>query len=227
MITLSISSYNQQEFLPDAVESALNQTVPCEIIVIDDGSQDHSLEIARSYPVRVISQVNKGLSSTRNTGLMNCNTDYIIYLDADDKLDPNTIERIEQVIKETNADIVSPSMQCFGLSNAVVILMPNPTIEDFKTGNRIAYCSAIRKSKLLEIGGYSPRMHTGYEDYHLWFNLLYRGAKIVTIPETLFWYRTKENSMWHDAVKHHEELMAQIRKDFPEVTNIINDPLPR
>ena len=227
MITISISSYNQAEYLPDAIESALAQTVPCEVIVVDDGSTDHSLEIARSYPVKVVSQVNKGLSSARNTGLMNAMGNYFLPLDADDILEPNTIERIEQVIKETGADIVSPSMQCFGRSDAKVILMPNPTIEDFKTGNRVAYCSAIKTSKLLEVGGYSPRMHTGYEDYHLWFDLLNRGARIVTIPEPLFWYRTKDQSMWHDAVKHHEELMAQIRKDFPEVTNIINNPLPQ
>lgn len=227
MITISISSYNQQEYLPDAIESALAQTVLCEVIVVDDGSTDHSLEIARSYPVKVISQVNKGLSSARNTGIMNSTGDYFLPLDADDILDPNTVERIEQVIKQTNVDIIAPSMQCFGIANNTIILMPNPTIEDFKTGNRIAYCSAIRRSKLLEIGGYSPRMHTGYEDYHLWFNLLYRGARIVTISEPLFHYRTKEKSMWHDAVKHHKELMEQIQKDFPEVTNIINNPLPR
>jgi GT2 family glycosyltransferase len=105
--------------------------------------------------------------------------------------------------------------------------MPNPTLEDFKTGNRIGYCSAIKRSKLLEIGGYSPRMTTGYEDLHLGFNLLNRGAKIITIPEILWLYRTKEKSMIHDAIKHHAELMAQIHKDFPEVKEVINNPLPK
>ena len=70
-------------------------------------------------------------------------------------------------------------------------------------------------------------MTFGYEDLHLTFNLLSRGATIVTIPEVLWLYRTKEKSMWHDALLHHEEMMAQIRKDFPEVTNIINNPLPQ
>ena len=225
-LTISISSYNQQEWLPDAIESALAQPVQKEIIVVDDGSTDHSLEIARKYPIKVISQVNKGLSSARNTGLMNSNGDYFMPLDADDILLPNCLKRIYETIRETGADIVSPSFKCFGRAEDIIILMPNPTIEDFKIGNRVGYMSAIRKSKLLEGGGYSPRMTTGYEDLHLWFDLLSRGATIKTIPEVLWLYRTKEKSMWHDAVSHHEELMAQIRKDFPQVTNIINDPLP-
>lgn len=227
MITISISSYNQREWLEEAIKSALNQTIPCEVIVVDDGSTDGSLELAKSYPIKVISQVNKGLSSARNTGIMNAKGDYFLPLDADDKLAPDTIEKIQKVIDETKADIVAPSMQCFGRANELIILMPKPKIEDFKTGNRIPYCSAIRKSLLLECGGYSPRMTFGYEDMHLWIDLLNRGAIIETIPEPLFFYRTKEKSMWHDAVAHHQELMAQIRKDFPYVTNIINNPLPK
>ena len=221
-ISISISSYNQQEYLSDAIESALNQTVPCEVIVVNDGSTDHSLEIAHNYPVKVISQVNKGLSSARNTGLMNATGDYFLPLDADDILLPNCVEKILQ----HKSDIISPSFKCFGRAEDTIILMPNPTIEDLKTGNRVGYMSAIRKSKLLEVGGYSPRMTFGYEDLHLWFDLLSRGAAIETIPEVLWLYRTKEHSMWHDALLHHEEMMTQIKKDFPQVTNIINDPLP-
>ena len=232
MITISVSSYNQQEWLPDAIESALNQTQPCNILVIDDGSTDRSLKIAQKYEkenynFKVISQVNKGLSSARNTGIMNSIDDYILFLDADDILLADCLEKIQEVIDKTNADIISPSFKCFGKGQEIIILMSNPTIEDFKTGNRIGYCSAIKREKLLEVGGYSPRMTTGYEDLHLWYNLLSRGATIVTIPEVLWLYRTKEKSMWHDAVEHHVELMAQIQKDFPQVTNIINDPLPK
>lgn len=234
MINIIVPSYNQAEYLREALDSCLSQTEHCFITIIDDGSKDNSLEIAREYAkesnVQVISQVNKGLASARNTGIMNTrddDDDYLLFLDADDILLPNCVQRIEQEIEKTGADIIAPSFKCFGKGDDTIILMPNPTIEDFKTGNRIGYCSAIKRSKLLEVGGYSPRMTTGYEDLHLWFNLLSRGATIVTIPEVLWLYRTKEKSMWHDAKEHHVELMGQIQKDFPEVTNIINDPLPK
>ena len=217
MISIVIASYNQEQYLPEAIESCLTQTVkPDEIIVVDDGSQDNSLEIARKYPVKVISQTNRGLASARNSGIMNSTSEYILFLDSDDKLMADAVSRIQDVIDETNADVVSPSFQMFGLQNQGLILMANPTLEDFKTGNRVGYCSAVRRACLLEVGGYSSRMIFGYEDYALWVALLSLGKTIVTIPEILWMYRTKENSMLKDAQQnHHDELMAQIFKDFP------------
>ena len=243
-ISVIIPSYNQSQYLDNAIDSVLNQTKkPHEIIAVDDGSTDNSLALARSYEdmgVKVISQVNKGLSSARNTGIMNATGDYILPLDADDMLVDNAIEKITKVAEETNADIVSPSFKCFGLAQNEIILIENPTIEDFKVGNRVGYMSAIKREALLEIGGYSPKMMfnnpgenenwQGYEDYHIWFNLLSRGKKLVTIKEVLWLYRTKGKSMIHDAQAHHKELMAQIIKDFPKIfpeVVEIKTPLPK
>lgn len=216
-VDIVIPSYNQSPYLTEAIESALAQTIPCKVFVIDDGSTDDSLFIAKEYEpkVIVISQVNKGLASARNTGIMNATGDYILPLDADDILEPNCVERILEVAKETNADVIAPSLTCFGLGNQTTILMPEPKLEDFKVGNRIAYCSAIKREALLEVGGYSPKMVEGYEDLHLTINLLTRGKRIVTIPEPLMRYRIKEHSMITESRKHHDKLMAQIYKDFP------------
>lgn len=233
-ISCIIPSYNQAQYLPHTIESVLIQTKKAhEIIVVDDGSQDNSLSLARAYEdlgVKVISQVNKGLSSARNTGLMSCTGDYFLPLDSDDMLTEKAIERITQVAEETNADVISPSFQCFGLSNQQIILMENPTIKDFKVANRVGYLGAIRREALLEVGGYSPRMTFGYEDLHLWFDLLSRGKKLVTIQDILWLYRTKENSMIQEAMAHHEELMGQIAKDFPNIFTKaveIKTPLPK
>lgn len=217
LISIIIPVFNHQEYLADAIESALNQTVPCEVICIDDGSTDNSGAIADGYKIKVIHQTNRGLPGARNTGIMNATGNYILPLDSDDILQDNAIERLEQVIRETGADIVAPSFKCFGKSQQDVILMPNPTIEDFKVANRIAYCSAIRKSALLEVGGYSARMTWGYEDMALWIDLLKRGKTLVTIPDKLMLYRTKEHSMLTEALEHHDELIAQIMKDNREV----------
>lgn len=217
-ISVIIPSYGQAEYLSQAIESVLAQTEqPHEIIVIDDGSPDNSIEIAKKYPVKLIQQTNRGLSSARNTGIMNATGDYIFPLDADDMMTENCIKRINEVIDETYADIIAPSFKTFGTSNEEVILMTNPTIEDFKTGNRIGYFSAIKKSALLEIGGYSSKMIWGWEDYALWFDLLSKGNILITIPEILMLYRTKEQSMITVANAHADELWRQIHKDFPRV----------
>lgn len=222
IIDIIIPSYNQAQFLPDAIESALDQTVKCRVIVVDDGSTDNSLELAGKYPVTLVSQVNKGLASARNTGIMNARAPYCLFLDADDMLAPNAVEEIGKVIEETGSDVVAGSLKTFGTSNETIILMPEPKLADFmpedgKGRNRIGYCAAVKKDALLEVGGYNPRMTWGWEDYDLWFDLLKRGKRIVTIPDVLWLYRTKSESMWHDSMKHEDELWAQIKKNHPDV----------
>lgn len=229
MISIIIAVYNGEKWLGNAIASALSQTVePLEIIVVDDGSTDKSLEVAKKYPVRVLSQANKGLASARNTGLMNSlavNGDYcwdggrnhfILPLDADDILLPDAVKKLLEIINQNPyVDIIAPSFKEFGLSDREVILMPEPKLDDFKDGNKIGYCAAIRKAVLLEAGGYSAKMVEGYEDLHLWIDLLRRGSRIVTIPEVLWMYRTKEVSMYTKITPEiHKKLLEQINKDF-------------
>lgn len=225
MISIIIPAFDQVEFLTECIESAYNQTSPAhEILVINDGSHDNTVEIAERYmfkqfpgiesPVRVINQVNKGLPSARNTGIMNATGNYCLFLDADDMLKENAIEKINVAISQTNADIIAPSFECFGKIDKDIILQV-PTMEEMKTANRLGYFCAIKRSTLLEVGGYSPRMKWGYEDYHLSFDLFSRGKTLAVIQEPLVRYRVKDKSMIHDAQAHHEELMEQIKKDFP------------
>lgn len=223
-ITIGIPCFRQDEFLPEAIESALAQTYrDIEVIVVNDGSPDKTKTVAESYiplssgKLKVVNQINKGLASARNTAIMNMTGDYFLPLDSDDILMENCVERIVDVIEKNHADVVGPSIRCFGLGHNDTILMPNPTFDDFKMGNRLAYCSAIKKEALLECGGYSPRMDTlgGFEDLHLWYDLMSRGKKIVTIQEPLVMYRTKQESMWTKAEQNKEALWAQIVKDFP------------
>lgn len=227
-VSIGIPAYKQDEFLPEAIESALAQTYKnIEIIVVNDGSPDKTQTIAESYiplssgKLKVINQVNKGLASARNTAIMNMTGDYFLPLDSDDVLMENCVDRIVEVIEKTHADVVAPSIRCFGLGHNDTILMPSPTFDDFKTGNRLAYCSAIKKEALLECGGYSPRMDTlgGWEDLSLWYDLMGRGKKIVTIQEPLVMYRTKTESMWTKAEQNKGALWAQLIKDFPQVKN--------
>ena len=225
MISVIIPCFNMQDYLADAIESVLAQQTKAEIIVIDDGSTDNSLAIARQYPIKVISQVNKGLASARNTGIMNATGDWILPLDADDGLNSNCIRLITERIRKTNVDIIGLSFCTFGTSKELIILQDDATIEDFKTGNRLGYCSAIKKSALIEIGGYNPKMTWGWEDLDLWFDLLKRGKKVSVIKEPVWLYRTKDTSMWTESVKHSDELWGQIKKNHPELFLTVDNPV--
>lgn len=225
-ITIGVASYNQAEYLEDAIESAYNQTVPAhEIIICNDGSTDNSLEIAERYmfknlpglesPVRVINQINKGLPSTRNSIIMNATGDFIWFLDSDDILKENAIQVMMNKMVETNfqADIYAPSFETFGLQEHKVIV-GGFTMDDLKVANRLGYFSCIRRSALLETGGYNPKMKWGFEDWAEWFDLFSRGKILAPIQDILVKYRIKENSMLTEANKHSDELMGQIKRDF-------------
>jgi glycosyltransferase involved in cell wall biosynthesis len=97
LVSILIPCYNADRWLAETIESALAQTWENkEIIIVDDGSTDGSLAIAKNYAsrqVKVISQPNQGASAARNTAYKNCIGDYIQYLDADDLLAPDKIER--------------------------------------------------------------------------------------------------------------------------------------
>lgn len=224
--SIVVPVYNQQEYLPDTLDSILDQTYKdYEVIIVIDGSPDHSKEIAEKYAkehgskvFRVINQTNRGLPAARNTGLMNARGEYILPLDSDDCLLPDCLEEMSKAIDATHADIIVPSFKHFGVINTPLMVHPNPSLELFKTvGNLFPYFSAIKREALLECGGYSPRMTWGWEDFHLWFDLLLREKTVCILQEILVLYRTKENSMIHEANRHGSELWAQIRKDFPQL----------
>ncbi len=226
-ISIIIPVFNQGEYLEEAIESAYNQTIAAqEIIVVNDGSTDNSLEVAERYMfknlpgleshVRVINQVNKGLPSARNTGIMNATGDYLLFLDADDLLEETAVEKISNAIAQTNADIVAPSFTMFGKENRTVII-GIPTMDELKIANRLGYFCAIRRTTLLEVGGYNPKMKWGWEDYDLWFDLFKRGKTLAVIQESLVRYRTKEVSMLTESNKHSAELWGQIHINHPEV----------
>ncbi len=94
LVSVIIPSYNKGLFLRDAIESVLSQTYRnYEIIIVDDGSQDNTPEVAASFPaIQYIRQDNQGPSGARNTGLRASRGKHLVFLDADDRLLPIALE---------------------------------------------------------------------------------------------------------------------------------------
>lgn len=115
LISILIPCYNAQKWIRQAIESALNQTYPHkEVIVVDDGSTDGSLEIIQSFgdKIRWETGINQGGNAARNRLLELSNGEWLQYLDADDYLLPNKVAQQIQYLKENpDTDIVySPSI---------------------------------------------------------------------------------------------------------------------
>src|SRR5437773_11525221 len=97
LISILIPAYNAEPWIADTIRSALAQTWPRkEIVVVDDGSTDQTLAVARRFAskdVVVTTQENQGAAAARNSALSLCQGDYIQWLDADDLLSPEKVAR--------------------------------------------------------------------------------------------------------------------------------------
>jgi glycosyltransferase involved in cell wall biosynthesis len=93
LVSVAIACYNGATYLAEAIESVLAQTYePVELILVDDGSTDHSADIAARYStIRTMYQTNQGVAQARNRGLQACKGEYVLFLDQDDRLLPNAI----------------------------------------------------------------------------------------------------------------------------------------
>lgn len=107
ILSIVIPVYNVEKYVYDCLESVVSQVVKykedCEILVINDGSQDDSLSIIRSFDwrdcnVAILNQDNQGLSATRNKGISLSKGDYLWFVDSDDIISPNAIEILKNKI---------------------------------------------------------------------------------------------------------------------------------
>jgi len=103
LVTAIIPAYNSELFLRDSIGSAISQTWPAiEIIVINDGSEDGTAEVANSYGDRIIyiEQTNQGQGAARNAGLRRATGEFIAFLDADDYWEPDFIKECAEFLQE-------------------------------------------------------------------------------------------------------------------------------
>ena len=134
-VSILIPCYNAQKWIAQAIESALNQTyLHKEVIVVDDGSTDGSLEIIRSFGDRIIYEtgINRGGNVARNRLLELSNGEWLQYLDADDYLLPNKIAQQIQYLQENpDTDIIySPSIFQYHTGEITQEILPIPQPRD-------------------------------------------------------------------------------------------------
>ena len=111
-ISVIVPCYNVEEYLEECLDSIINQTFKdMEIICINDGSTDNTLNILNSYAerdsrIKIISQSNQGLSAARNTGLKNVTGEYVAFIDSDDYFELTAFEETLKVIEEKSLDLL-------------------------------------------------------------------------------------------------------------------------
>lgn len=117
LVTVVIPCFHQAHFLDEAIESVLAQTHPrVEVVVVDDGSPDNVEEVAGRYPgVRCLRQPNGGLAAARNAGLEQARGEFVLFLDADDRLLPAAVETgLRELRAQPEAEMAAGTWQLIG-----------------------------------------------------------------------------------------------------------------
>ena len=223
LVSVIIPCFNQAQYLPEAVESVLAQEYSnWEIIIVNDGSQDNTSDVAsalaRANPdrrIRLLEQANGGLAEARNAGIRASAGEYILPLDADDKIAPAMLEKTLSCLEaDPSVAIVYTDAEYFGSVNRM------EATADFDFAllcfqNHLNYCSLFRREVWQRAGGYNRNLVWGYEDWDFWISCAEQGFKARRIPEPLFHYRVKPQSMYTAALEHDLELRARIVMNHP------------
>ncbi len=223
-ISIIIPCYNQGTYLKEALASLelCNKNL-FEVIIINDGSTDDYtnsfLNNLENSGYNVISQENQGLGAARNAGIKNATGDYILPLDADNKIYPAYITKaIEIMNNNDDIAVVYGNAQYFGDREGV--LKPKAfNLQRLMLGNYIDACAVIRKSSLEAVGYYDNMKIMGYEDWDLWLRMAFGGYKFFYIDEVLFEYRVSKNSMMRTLnadIKKQNEIERYLMKKFSD-----------
>ena len=216
LVSVIVPCYQQAQYLADSLGSVLAQTYPnIECIVVDDGSPDHTAEVVsefiQKYPesdIKLVRKANGGLSSARNSGVAKAKGEFILPLDADDRLHPLMIEKLIEALVHFGKDIAYCDIKHFGACDKFWETGPF-RLEDEIHDNRIPYCSLYRRVVFDEVGGYCTDLDA-YEDWDFWVGALDKGFSAVKVPGGYFYYRKSENSMLVEANKRRQELISRI-----------------
>jgi glycosyltransferase involved in cell wall biosynthesis len=201
-LSVIIPCYNHGAYIHEALESIYHsdQDGICEILIINDGSTDQEtneiLSKIDDKNVTVIFQENGGLANARNKGVEIATCDYVLMLDADNKITPDFISTFQKLLSEKSEfDMLHGDAMFFGEKLGVFKSGPLAIFKIFQK-NYIDACSVIKKETLIELGKYDSEMpYMGWEDWDLWIRMALQNKKTIYVEKIFFYYRYLNTSM--------------------------------
>lgn len=200
LVSVVMSAFNCAPHIRQALDSALAQDVPLEVLVVDDRSPDDLGEIMREYAeeprVRYLrNERNLGAAETRNRGVALARGEYIAFLDADDVWAPGKLSRQLALIREKRTVICSTARELMEpdgtLTGYVIPVKEDFTFEDILTQNLINCSSVLIKA---EVAREFPMRHDdAHEDYLMWLEVLEKYRRGCAVNEPLLKYRVSDS----------------------------------
>lgn len=213
-ISIIVPVFNVEKYLPKCIESLVKQTYKnIEILLINDGSQDNSLNICKEWEkkdgrIKVFSQRNQGLSEARNTGIKNAKGNYICFVDSDDLVLSDFIEILYYLIKKYGCEIAQVNFiektddeieKKINIEKQIFnekILSSRDMIKGLTTNDHkknVIVCNKIYKKELFE--NLSFKNGKIYEDEFFTWKVFMKCKKIAVSDKILYVYRIRKNSI--------------------------------
>lgn len=210
LVSIIVPVYNTQDYLKRCVDSLQKQTYPnLEIILMDDGSTDNSLDICRKFAeadarIKVISHPNRGVGAVRNAGLACVRGEYVAFVDSDDWVEPDMYESLLGVMVSERADMVccshfremeNKSELSNAIGNSKVILTREEAFEALRVGKFVLnflWDKLFRREVLSDVVFPEKRQ---FEDLIVSGQWLYNVSKVVYLPLPKYHYAIRSNSL--------------------------------
>ncbi len=222
-VSVIIPAYNSIQYLPETLESVLQQTfTDFEVLIINDGSSDNTVEWASGLKdprVKLISQENQGLSGARNTGIFNAQADYIAFLDADDLWEPTKLaKQVSCLDKHPEVGLVHAWMALVDVGGKSTGRVLKSSVEgcawqQIVQWNTIACPSVMVRRCCFDQVGVFDRSLRSVEDWDMWIRIAVEYPFAV-INEPLAYYRQVPNSMSKNCQVMEEAFHQVIEKTF-------------
>ena len=219
-ISVIIPVYNMEKYLEDCLDSICNQSFrDIEIICVNDGSTDKSLDLLNDYSkrdsrIKIINQSNQGLAASRNVGLTHANGNYIYFIDSDDYIELNTLEKLYNNAISNNSDVVLFKYRTVDESGNVLKrdaqFKIDAIFEDVDFNNFIftykdvkkhvmnsSYSACLKLYKKEFIDGIDFNFPVGlhFEDVPVHVKVMIEANRVSFVPEALYNYRTNPSSI--------------------------------
>jgi glycosyltransferase involved in cell wall biosynthesis len=232
-ISVLMPCFNHGTFIGEAIDSVLAQTFrDFEIVVVDDGSTDALTKdvLSRLATPRttVLKTGNQGLPAARNHAAAHASGVLFCALDADDKLAPTWFEKAVKALDErTDLAFVSHWLETFG-DEHWTWKPERCDLPALLARNTVNGAAVVRREAFEAVGGYDASMRDGCEDWDFWLRLVEQGFEGTIIPEVLFYYRRRADSMSREMLdreryrrpletlfaKHEQAYRAQLSEIF-------------
>lgn len=225
-VSVVISSFNYERFVVEAIESVVaSEGVRAELVVVDDHSQDHSVDAIKAtmaatdwFPIMLLAKAaNRGVGPARNAGFSQARTDRVLVLDADNLIFPHSLARLSAALEaEPDSSAAYGIVAKIGEPGLVSYLPWD--VEKLARGPYIDALSMIRRDAWQELGGYEDFASLrGWEDYELWLKMAQDQRQVAFIPSYTGLYRVHADNRSRIVFLDMSPLHATFRSRYPQL----------